>query len=211
MKRISRFPHLFSTSPYGPKGTINLLSDLPESRWYALYVRSQHEKSVLAQLEAKQHEAFLPLYESTNKWADRWKSVALPLFPGYVFCRFKQTQRTSVLATSGVVNVVKFGPDPASIPQSEIEAVRLIVNSRVMAEPYTGLGLGEEVTMSAGPLRGLTGILTDVRKSPRLVVSIDLLNRSVSVEVDRAWVVPRPRFDSAHQQFPGPGPLPLAL
>jgi transcriptional antiterminator NusG len=181
-----------------------MLSDLSESRWYALYVRSQHEKGVLAQLDAKQYEAFLPLYESKNKGADRWKNVALPLFPGYVFCRFNRAQRTSVLTTSGVVNVVKFGPEPAPIPQSEIEAVRLIVNSRVMAEPHIGLGLGTEVIMRAGPLKGLTGILTNVRRSPRLVVSIDLLNRSVSVVVDRVWVVPRRTSeDVSHLQFCG--------
>ena len=158
--------------------------------WYALHVKSRHEKTVHAQLQAKQQDAFLPLYSIKSKWADRWKTVCLPLFPGYVFCRFDLAARYSVLATSGVIDVVRVGSEPAAIESSEIEAVQMIVNSRVPAEPYADLAKGQRVMMTGGPLNGLTGTLTSIRNTVRLVVSIELLCRSVLVEIDREWVMP---------------------
>jgi transcription antitermination factor NusG len=166
--------------------------------WYALHVRSRHEKTVHAQLQAKQQDVFLPLYSVQNKWADRWKTVCLPLFPGYVFCRFDVADRSSVLATSGVIDIVRAGSEPAAIEDSEIEAVQLIVNSRVPAEPYADLATGQRVMMTGGPLNGLTGTLASIRNTVRLVVSIELLCRSVLVEIDREWVIP---CEMAHAQF----------
>lgn len=161
-----------------------------ESSWHALYVRSRHEKSVHAQLEAKADEAYLPLYSVKHKWADRWKTVSLPLFPGYVFCRFEIGQRSAVLATSGVIDVVRVGPQPAAIDACEIEAIQRVLRSRLPAEPYGDLVRGDQVMMSDGPLKGLTGTLMEVRASLRLVISVELLHRSVLVEIDRDWVVP---------------------
>ena len=91
------------------------MSEAYLSRWYALHVRSRHEKSVHAQLQGKEQDAFLPTYLVKNKWADRWKTVSLPLFPGYVFCRFDIAARYSVLETSGVIDVVRVGAEPAAI------------------------------------------------------------------------------------------------
>ena len=160
------------------------------NRWFALHVRSRHEKTVHSQLEAKQQDVFLPLYSTRNKWGNRWRSVTLPLFPGYIFCRFDPADRYSVLATSGVIDIVRAGSEPAPIDTSEIEAVQLIVNSAVAAEPYPDLVKGQKVTLTEGPLTGLTGTLTQIRNSCRLVVSVELLCRSVSVEVNRDWVIP---------------------
>lgn len=165
------------------------MSDLQiTSRWYALHVKSRHEKFVTAQLEAKQYNVFLPLYRTTRKWADRWKSVSLPLFPGYVFCHFEAAARSGVMATSGLIDVVRIGADPAPVETSEIEAVRLIVNSTLEPEPYPKLVKGQRVEMSGGPLSGLSGILMEVRNGLRLVVSVELLHRSVMVEIEREWV-----------------------
>lgn len=160
-------------------------------RWYALWVRSRHEQTVVTQLNARQHEVFLPLYTTRHKWADRWKTVSLPLFPGYVFSRFDVARRASVLSTSGVIDIVRIGTEPAEIDPSEIEAVQAVVKSSLFAEPYTQLVKGQRVTVSGGPLNGVPGTLIEVRNSLRLVVSVELLNRSVSVEVDRDWVIPR--------------------
>lgn len=159
-------------------------------RWYALHVRSRHEKTVHAQLDAKKQDVFLPLYCIKNKWADRWKTVSLPLFPGYVFCRFDAASRYSVLSTTGVIDIVRFGSELAPIEDSEMEAVRLIVNSRLAAEPYPHLIQGQTVMMTGGPLNGLVGSLANIRNRVRLVVSVELLCRSVLVEIDRDWVVP---------------------
>jgi transcription antitermination factor NusG len=159
-------------------------------QWYALHVRSRHEKTVYSQLEAKQQDVFLPLYTTRNKWGDRWRSVSLPLFPGYIFCRFDPGERYSVVATSGVIDIVRIGSEPAPIEAQEIEAVQRIVASSIPAEPYPNLAQGQKVMLTDGPLVGLTGTLTHIRNGCRLVVSIELLCRSVSVEIERDWVIP---------------------
>lgn len=167
---------------------------MPEAnleRWYALRVRSRHENLVFAQLVAKRHEAFLPSYSARHKWADRWKTVTLPLFPGYLFCRFGAAERTSVLTTTGVVDVIRTGSQPAPIDGTEIDAIRVAVNSPLFKEPYAGLIKGQGIVVTGGPLAGLTGQLVEIRKNLRLVLSVELLNRSVLVEIDRDWVAPR--------------------
>jgi transcription antitermination factor NusG len=182
----------------------NDMSECCEARWHALYVRSRHEKSVGAQLEAKAQNVFLPLYSSKHRWADRCKAVQLPLFPGYIFCHFNNNNRSSVLATSGVIDVVRIGSQPAAIDPGVIEAIRRAVNSPLQIEPHTDLVVGERVMMSEGPLKGLTGTLTEVRMRLRLVISVDLLCRSVLVEIDRAWVVPaQSSMRACSEFFPG--------
>jgi len=173
-----------------PRPETHIMSEDFGGSWYALYVRSRHEKNVHALLHAKQHDVFLPLYHSRHKWADRWKSVFLPLFPGYVFCRFEPESRSCVLTTSGVIDVVRTGSEPAPIDASEMAAVQTIANSSVLTEPYAGLVKGCLVSMCGGPLNGLTGTLLEIQKRFRLVVSIELLCRSVLVEIDRDWAVP---------------------
>lgn len=163
---------------------------MDSNNWYALYVRSRHEKIVSAQLEAKQHEVFLPLYTARHKWADRWKNVTLPLFQGYVFCRFEAQRRSSVLATTGVIDVVRVGSDPAPIDCTVIETIQAAVTSPLMTEPYTGLVEGQHVMMTGGPLCGVRGTLVKIKDSFRFVISVDLLNRSVLVEIESDWIAP---------------------
>jgi len=160
------------------------------ANWFALHVRSRHEKSVHAQLDAKRQDTFLPLYVSRTTIANRVRDTSLPLFPGYVFCRFDAGSRSTVLATSGVIDVVRIGTEPAAIQTCEIEAVQRIVSSKLCTEPYPQLVKGQSVIMTQGPLAGLMGTLTTIRNSFRLVVSVELLCRSVLVEIDRDWVVP---------------------
>lgn len=166
------------------------------TKWFALHVRSRHEKSVHAQLEAKQQDTFLPLYVSQTRYDNRVRHTSLPLFPGYVFCRFDANTRYTVLATSGVIDVVRMGTEPAAIETAEIEAVQQIVRSRLTSEPYPDLVTGQRVMMTQGPLCGLTGKLTTIRNSFRLVVSVELLCRSVMVEIDRDWVIPHHAGDT---------------
>jgi transcription antitermination factor NusG len=172
-----------------------------ESAWYALYVRSRHEKSVQLQLAAKSHEVFLPLYSARHKWADRLKTVSLPLFPGYVFCRFDSSMRTSVMSTSGVIDIVRAGADPAQIATSEINAIQEVVKSPLYVEPYAGLVAGQRVRMCEGPLKGLNGTLLEVRKDFRLVLSVEMLQRSVMVEIQREWVEPCTASPVVHQRL----------
>jgi len=167
------------------------MNSLPQTyRWYALHVRSRHEKSVRAQLEAKEYSVFLPLYPARNRWGDRWKTVDLPLFPGYVFCHFDSVDRSPVVATSGVIDIVRIGSDPAPIGSHEIDAIKLVADSHLPVEPYPSLAVGQRVVMQSGPLSGITGTLIEVRNNFRLVVSVQLLQRSVLVQIDQRWAAP---------------------
>jgi len=167
---------------------------LEAPQWFALHVRSRREKSVAVQLEAKEQEAFLPVYNARRRWTDRMITVSLPLFSGYVFCRFRPEYRSSVMATSGVIDVVRNGRDLAPIHLDEIEALRRAVNTALFTEPYASLVPGQTVVMSDGPLRGLSGKLLEVRGGLRLVLSVHMLQRSVLVEINRDWVVPEPQL-----------------
>jgi transcription antitermination factor NusG len=159
-----------------------------ESQWYALYVRVRHERAVEKQLAEKGLEAFLPCYESRRKWADRFKTVEFPLFPGYVFCRFSLPQRTLVQSAFGVVRIVGFGNRWMPVNEAEILALQQAVRAGMACEPTPYLAIGQRVRVGFGPLEGVEGILLDTKKGNRLVLSVTLLERSVSVEVDEATV-----------------------
>jgi len=157
--------------------------------WFAVQTRPRWEKPVRGILENKGYELFLPLYKSRRPWSDRIKEVEVPLFPGYLFCRLSLEQRTlPVLTTPGVRQIVGIGKRPTPIPDSEIAAVEAIVKSKLLAQPHPFLRAGQYVRLRYGPLEGLEGFLIASRKNCRFIVSIEMLQRSVGVEVDGAWV-----------------------
>jgi transcription antitermination factor NusG len=158
--------------------------------WFALRVRSRHEKVATAILEGKGFEPFLPLYRARRKWTDRQKDIDMPMFPGYVFCRFNPVTKAGVLETPGVVDIVGVGRTMAEISDGEIEALRRVVQHRMSCEPVSHLVAGETVRIDDGPLSGLEGKVVEVKKSLRLVLSVTLLQRSVLVEIDPEWVTP---------------------
>lgn len=153
-------------------------------KWFALRVRSRHEKSVTQTLECKGFQVFLPLYTSRNRWADRLKYVSLPLFPGYVFCRFKPGSASSILSTSGVVDVVGFGNQPVPIDDHEIHQLQRLVETNLNYQPCPYLKVGQRVQIREGPLSGVEGILQQIKSGARVVLSVELLQRSVAVEID---------------------------
>ncbi len=161
-----------------------------EEFWFALSARRNHEKNVAEILRGKGYEEFVPTYRSRRKWSDRYKELELPLFPGYVFCRFNPARRLPILTTPGVVLIVGNGRVPVPVEDAEIDALRTVVASNLRVEPWPYLRVGERVVIESGSLAGLEGILQEVRKSCRIVVSVELLQRSVAVEVDRSWVRP---------------------
>lgn len=171
---------------------MNFLSDQPDgaTRWYAVQTRPKHEKAVSAALKGKGYEQFLPLYQRWHRSSGRLESALLPLFPGYVFCRFDQFHRLPILITPGVFSVVSRGRVPEAIPEEEIAGIRTSCSSGLPVSPWPYLERGEVVRVELGPLRGLEGIFLCEKGSNRLVISIDLLKRSVAVEVDRLWVRP---------------------
>jgi transcription antitermination factor NusG len=173
-----------------PVGGLVLPLDYLEARWYAAYTSANHEKRVREQLEQRSVEAFLPVYETVRRWKDRQKRLELPLFPGYVFVRMAFVDRLQVLQTPGVAKLVGFGGTPAALPEGEIEALRTSLASGVRAEPHPFLSTGRRVRIKAGPLEGKEGILIRRKGIFRVVLSIDLIQRSIMVDVDVADVDP---------------------
>lgn len=158
--------------------------------WYALHVRPRYEKAIASTLLSKGYEGFLPLYRQKNRWSDRIKEIHLPLFPGYLFCRFDINKRLPILVTPGVIRVVGIGKTIYPVDDSEINALQAIVSSGLAAQPWSYYNIGQKVRIESGSLSGVEGILIAIKGSSRLVVSVTLLQRSVAVEIDKARVNP---------------------
>jgi transcription antitermination factor NusG len=158
--------------------------------WYAVRVRSNHERISAFHLQDRGYQEFSPSYKIERRWSDRKKEVEQFLFPGYVFCRLNPQQRLPVLSAPGVVGLVGCGKIPTPIPDEEIDRIRRMVQSGLLITPWPFLELGQTVLIEQGPLAGVEGILEEVKGKCRLVVSISLLRRSVGAEVDRHWVRP---------------------
>lgn len=158
--------------------------------WYAVCTHSRHEKKVAQQLEERQIENFLPVYRSVRRWKDRRKELDLVLFPGYVFVRLSLADRLRVLQLPGVARFVSFNGKPATLAASDIEALRNGLTKGVRAEHHPYLTVGRRVKVIHGPLSGAQGILLRAKTNCRIVISIDAIMRSVSVEVDEADVTP---------------------
>ncbi len=163
---------------------------MAETQWFALVVKPRHEKVVESTLRTKGVETFLPLYSELRQWADRKTDVSFPLFPRYVFGRFDAGSRSKILSTPGLIDIVRCGKEPAPIPDSEVAALQIAVNCGQPLEPWPHLAVGEVVEVDGGPLMGLTGRVLDIKNSARLVLSVNLLNRSILIEIDRQWIRP---------------------
>lgn len=158
--------------------------------WYAIYTRHQHEKVVARFLSDKGFEIFLPMLTVARRWKDRTKELSLPLFPCYVFLWGNLKRRIEIVTTPGFHSFVGFGDQPVTIPQEEIEAVRQALTSCSGVEPCPFLRYGDKVRINSGPLEGIEGILVRKKNTYRLVLSVELLEKSVAVEVD-AFLVER--------------------
>jgi transcription antitermination factor NusG len=156
--------------------------------WFALQVRTRQEASVAQQLNGQGYEKFLPLYKLRKRWSDRIKEVNTPLFPGYLFCRFNPQDRLPILKTPGVIQIVGFNNGPTAVDEAEIRSIQTLVTAGVPHQPWPFLAAGDRVRIESGPLLGLEGILIDVKRSHRLVLSVTLLQRSVAVEIDSALI-----------------------
>src|SRR5713226_1413417 len=160
--------------------------------WFAVQTRSRYENLVATLLRGKGYELFLPLYKSRRRWSDRIKELELPLFLGYLFCRFNPTARFPILVTPGVIRVVGIGRSPVPVDDAEIAAIQKAVQSGLPRQPWPFLQTGQRVKVENGPLQGLEGSLLEFKGRHRLVLSVTMLQRSVAVEVDSAWVSPIP-------------------
>ena len=157
-----------------------------EAQWFALYTCANHERRVAAQLEARGVEHFLPLHRSCRNWKDRRVFLELPLFPGYVFARFPFAARARVLQAGGVVRLVGSNGQPSPLPDCSIEGLRAGILSALRFEPHPYLTAGARVRILHGPLAGMTGIVVRRKNGNRVVLSFDVIQRSVAVEVDES-------------------------
>jgi transcription antitermination factor NusG len=158
--------------------------------WYAVRVRPRYEKRVAVSLESKGIHTLLPLYVSRRRWCDRVKQIELPLFDGYLFCQTNPEVRLPVLVTPGVIHFVGSGNTPIPIDQHEIEELQTLVRAGSAALPWPFMREGDRVRVEEGPLRNLEGILVHNDGTDQVVISVTLLQRSVAVRVDRAWLRP---------------------
>jgi transcription antitermination factor NusG len=165
-------------------------TDNPQ-RWFAVRVRSRHEKKVAAALRNKGFEEFLPLYKSRRRWSERIVEIELPLFSGYVFCRFDPGERRVPVATTpGVMGIVGFGGKSTPLDDGEMAAIRRVIELGIAAEPWKYVQSGQRVRIEHGALAGMEGIFVEAKKKHRLLLSLTLLQRAVAIQVDESSVIP---------------------
>ena len=172
-------PHHFGVEP-----------DVGADRWYALYVRSRREKTVENSLRNKGYSVFSPSYRTKRKHVDRIAEIEVALFPGYVFCQFDSNKRLPILMTPGVVGVVGRGNRAEPVDDTEIASIRTVALAGGSVQPWPFLRLGQRIRLQAGPLAGAEGIFLRVKDEYHLVVSITLLQRAVSVVIEKDAVAP---------------------
>jgi transcription antitermination factor NusG len=160
--------------------------------WFAIRTLPNQERRVAAALESKGIESYCPVFEQVHAWSDRRVRVETPLFPGYTFARFAcvPEQRVRVVRTSGAVKILGAGDRPEPVPDSEIDAIRVLLESKRACWPHPFLRQGDRVRICRGPLRGLEGILLRTNGGSRLVLSVGLLCQSVATEIAAADVEP---------------------
>jgi transcriptional antiterminator NusG len=158
--------------------------------WYGVRTRSNHEKVASTVLRGKGYDPYLPVYKLRRSGQDVQGGGEHPLFPGYVFCRFDLKKRLPILMTTGVISVLGFGKHPAAIPDEEIEAVKAVLRSGLPAEPCAYLREGQRIRVNSGSLDGVEGILVKKKNQYRMVVSVTMLQRSISVEIDGDRLAP---------------------
>lgn len=174
-----------------PTAPANLgLATYPSLHWYAIYTCANHERRIADQLVNRGIEHFLPQYESVRRWKDRKVRLQRPLFPGYLFVHMDLQNRLRVLHIPGVVRFVGFDGHAVPVSEEDLSRIREFFNQGFRAEPHPFLKAGRRVWVERGPLAGMQGIVVRKKNKVRFVVSVELIMRSVSVEIDEADLKP---------------------
>ena len=162
------------------------------AHWYAVHTRARHEKMVAERLLEQGVNTYLPLVKETHRWSDRKKVVEVPLFSCYVFARFAPTNqdRLRVCRTNGVLQVVGVRGEAISIPDEQVDAVRMLMNERLPWAEHPFLKVGQRVRICSGALKGVEGILVARNGDRTLVVSVDVIQRSLAVRIEGYHVEP---------------------
>ena len=165
-------------------------SNQDSKKWLAVYTRPRHEKTVEKELQKKEFEVYLPMLKERRKWSDRKKWVEFPMFRSYVFVRTKINNTQFVLQTPGVVKVIKFGEEVAVVRNESIEAIKLMIEGGYNPEPLNYFIKGDPVEVKDGPLKGLVGEVIRLDKNDRLVVRVEAIQHSISIQIDRGFLQP---------------------
>ncbi len=165
-------------------GPLTVPDSFFEPRWYAVYTRANHERRVAGQLAEREVEHFLPEYESVRQWKDRRVRLQMPLFPGYVFVHVALRERLRVLQVPGVARLVGFHGSPTPMPEEDVNRIREFLGHGWRAEPHPYLQAGRRARVVRGPLTGLEGIVARRKNRSRLVLSFEVIQRSMAVEID---------------------------
>jgi len=165
-----------------------------KAAWYAVHTRARHEKRVAERLATRSVEFFLPLYRSPHRWNDRTRAVEQPLLPGYLFVRIALQDRLLALEVPGVVRLLSFQGHPVPLPDEEVQQIRFAVHANLRMDPHPYLKVGSRVRVTRGPLEGTEGYVLRNKSEFRVVISLDMLMRSIAVEMDGSDVesVPEP-------------------
>jgi transcription antitermination factor NusG len=166
--------------------------------WFALQVRTGGESTIADFLCGKSYETFLPTYKECRQYSDRVRKIDSALFPGYLFCRLNPDERLPVLTTPGVYQIVRAGERVQPVDDAEIQAIQRTVTSGLAVKPWPYLKTGDKMRVLFGSFAGIEGSFISDKGVNRLILSISILQRSVSVEIDRDWVWPEPQL---HNQF----------
>jgi transcription antitermination factor NusG len=172
------------------KGNSELLSSFCEPFWYAVYMSSKREKRVADQLAQRSVEHFLPLYDTVRRWKDRRVELKLPLFPGYIFVRIALKDRLNVLKVPGVVRILGVNGIPTQVPRDQVESLQAALRDGLRAEPHPNLKAGRRVRIKVGPLAGWRGVIVRRKGAMRIVVSADLIQRSIIMDIDASALEP---------------------
>ena len=161
-----------------------------EARWYVVQTMARHEKRADEMLKTRDIESFLPLYESLRRWKDRRVRLQLPLFPGYLFVHISFEERMRVLAIPSVVRLLGFGGSLSALTDHDVETVRNSLSRQLRVKPHPYFTIGRRVRVTRGPLEGVEGVLVRRKGRFRLILSVDLIQRSMIVDLDAADVSP---------------------
>jgi len=162
-----------------------------QSKWFAVYTASRHEKCVAQHFSQREIEYYLPLYRSDRKWRDGSRvTLDLPLFPGYIFVRINRTERVRVLSVPGALAVVSgTGREPAPVLETTIDALRSGLEQGNI-EPHPLLAVGQRARIQSGAFAGMEGVVMRKKGGFRIVLTLQQIMQSISVEVDEADLDP---------------------
>jgi transcription antitermination factor NusG len=184
-----------SHEPVASKTISAAITEGPQ--WFALVVKPRFDKAVAQALESKGYETLVPVYKKHHKYGSRSKHFELPLFPGYVCCRFDVQVRLPIVTTPGVIRVLGVRNAPIPLSDGEINSLQTAIKSQIPVQPFPFVNAGQRVRINSGVLAGVEGIVLGAKGGLRLVLSITLLQRSVVLEIDRDQVSAEDNLDLA--------------